>query len=77
VSSPGLDRPLTKPEHFRRFVGQRVKLQLVRARDGRRRFTGTISGADDERVKIEADGAMTEVPYEDIEKARLVPEIKW
>lgn len=77
VSSPGLDRPLTKPEHFRRFVGQRIKLQLAGARAGRRRFTGVLQAADDAGIRLEADGEAVEAAYGDIEKARLVPEIKW
>lgn len=77
VSSPGLDRPLTKPVHFRRFVGHKVKIQLTSARDGRRRFSGTLQSADEERLALTVDGTTVEVPYADIEKARLVPEIKW
>lgn len=77
VSSPGLDRPLTKPEHFRRFVGHKVKVQLTVARDGRRRFSGVLRDADDAGVRIEVEGATVAAPYTDIEKARLVPEIKW
>jgi ribosome maturation factor RimP len=77
VSSPGLDRPLTKPEHFRRFVGHRARIELIRARDGRRRFSGVLSGADDAGIRLRADDAELEVAYADIEKARLVPELKW
>ena len=50
VSSPGVDRPLTKPEHFRRFLGRRVKVRTDEAIDGRRNFTGTLIDADDEGV---------------------------
>ena len=50
VSSPGIDRPLTKPEHFRRYLGRRVKVRTSEAIDGRRNFTGTLTEADDEGV---------------------------
>jgi ribosome maturation factor RimP len=46
VSSPGADRPLTKPEHFRRFMGRRVRVRTREAIEGQRSFTGTLTGAD-------------------------------
>ena len=49
VSSPGLDRPLTKPEHYRRFVGQRVKVRTSDAIEGRRNFTGTLTAANEQK----------------------------
>jgi ribosome maturation factor RimP len=77
VSSPGLERPLTKPEHFRRFVGHKIKVQLTGARDGRRRFTGTLLHADDACIRLETEEATVELRLADIERARLVPELKW
>ena len=56
VSSPGFDRVLRKPAHFRRFVGERVWLELQLPRDGRRRFTGTLVRATDTGVELEVDG---------------------
>ncbi|MGD8689784.1 MAG: ribosome maturation factor RimP [Gammaproteobacteria bacterium] len=73
VSSPGLDRPLRTAEHFRRFVGERAKIQLLQPREGRRRFTGTLEGVRDEKVAINVDGQDFELPLANIEKARIVP----
>ncbi len=75
VSSPGLDRPLFTPEHFSRFSGRRVKLRLASPLNGRRNFKGRLQGLDDGNVLLEVDGAQLSLPLEDIEKARLVPEI--
>lgn len=73
VSSPGLDRPLVKPEHYQRFQGEVVKLQMIAPVSGRRRFQGVIVAATDTEVTLETeDGAVT-LPLSDVEKARLVP----
>lgn len=74
VSSPGLDRPLVKPEHFRRFLGERAKVTLYAPIEGRRRFIGVLHGLDDEAVRLECDGEVVTLPYATIAKARLVPE---
>jgi ribosome maturation factor RimP len=74
VSSPGANRPLTKPEHFRRFMGRRVRVRTREAIDGRRSFTGTLTGADERRVRLEADGGDVEIPLERIRRSNLVPE---
>lgn len=74
VSSPGLDRPLVKPEHFRRFLGERAKVTLYAPIEGRRRFIGMLHGLDDEAVRLECDGEVVTLPYATIAKARLVPE---
>ena len=74
VSSPGADRPLTKPEHYRRFVGRRVKVRTQEAIAGRRNFTGTLTGADDEGVELEADGSGVRIPLDGIRRSNLVPE---
>ena len=71
VSSPGFDRVLRKPAHFRRFVGERVWLELQLPRDGRRRFTGTLVRATDTGVELEVDGAPVQVAFTEIGKARL------
>ncbi len=75
VSSPGLDRPLFTPEHFSRFSGKQVKLRLSTPLNGRRNYKGRLQGLDDGKVILEVDGARVGLPLEDIEKARLVPEI--
>ena len=74
VSSPGLDRPLFKPAHFERFVGEQVQVRLVRPLDGRRKFKGQLLGLRDGSVVIELDGEELVLPWEDIEKAQLVPQ---
>ena len=71
VSSPGFDRLLRKPAHFRRFVGERVWVELQLPRDGRRRFTGTLVRATDTGVELEVDGQPVLVTFTDIGKARL------
>ncbi len=73
VSSPGLDRPLVKPEHFRRFAGSRARIVLNARVSGRRRFTGELREADERRVVLEADGERYELAYADMDTARLAP----
>jgi ribosome maturation factor RimP len=75
VSSPGLDRPLFRTEHFARFAGQRVKLRVHQPRDGQRNFHGRIASVKDEQVYISMDdGSQLAFSIADIEKANLVPE---
>jgi ribosome maturation factor RimP len=76
VSSPGADRPLTKPDHFRRFLGRRVKVSTNEPIDGQRNFTGTLTGADDESVAIVADGEPLRIPLNDIRRSNLIPEFE-
>jgi len=73
VSSPGLDRVLRKPEHFKRFVGERIWLELRAAREGRRRYTGRLDALRGESIELNVDGAMVSVPFAEISKARLAP----
>ena len=73
VSSPGMDRPLAKPIHFKAIVGQDVKIKMATLVNGRRRFTGELIEATDEFAVVEVDGEQTELPYSDMDKARLVP----
>ena len=72
VSSPGVDRPLTKPEHFRRFLGSRVRVRTSDPIDGRRNFTGTLQGADAEAVSLEADGEAVRIPLDGIKRSNLI-----
>ena len=55
VSTPGIDRPLTRPGDFARWIGHAVKIELARPIDGRRRFTGIITGEDNDGARIELD----------------------
>jgi ribosome maturation factor RimP len=76
VSSPGLDRPLFTPEHFRRFVGHEVKIVLKQAREGRRRFRGRLAGVrDDQAVVLIEDSEEHVLALSAIGKANLVPDI--
>jgi ribosome maturation factor RimP len=74
VSSPGADRPLTKPEHFRRFLGRRVKVRTNEAISGQHNFTGTLTDADDESVSLESNGAAVRIPLAGIRRSNLIPD---
>ena len=74
VSSPGIDRPLTKARDFERFAGSTAKIKLAVPLAGRRNFTGVLSGMQDGRVKVQVDGEIFELDFEHIERARLVPQ---
>ena len=77
VSSPGIDRPLTKPEHFRRFLGRRVRVRTTEAIEGRRNFTGTLTEADDDSVLVAAEGAPVRIPIAGIKRSNLVGELNF
>jgi len=72
VSSPGLERPLTKPTHFRRFLGRRARVRTREARDGHRSFTGELVGASDAEVTIAAPTGVVAIPYGEITRSNLV-----
>jgi ribosome maturation factor RimP len=74
VSSPGLDRPLFSAAHFARFAGHRARIRLARLLDNRRKLVGVLRGVRDDRVLVEVEGEVVEVPLADVESARLVPE---
>lgn len=74
VSSPGLDRPLTRPKDFKRFVGSRTKLTTKEPTAGRHKFTGELLSATDSTIQIDVDGQSVEIAYGLIDRARLVPE---
>lgn len=76
VSSPGLDRPLRKAPDFVRFAGHKVDVRMRTAdATGRRRFVGMLKGAGDGRVSMEMDGQTVALEIDDIERARLVPQL--
>jgi ribosome maturation factor RimP len=73
VSSPGLDRALKKPADFERFAGQDVQVRLRMAINNQRNYAGVLNGIKDGMVQLETEKGPVEVPFEEIEKARLVP----
>jgi ribosome maturation factor RimP len=72
VTSPGTDRPLTKPEHFRRFVGRRARVRTRGDHDGRRSFTGELLNATDDLVTVAADTGVVSIAYGDIQRSNLL-----
>jgi ribosome maturation factor RimP len=73
VSSPGLDRPLVKPEDFRRFVGETVKVKMQQPVLGRRNFSGRLVEVAADHVVVEVDKEIFNLAFDDMERARLVP----
>ena len=72
VSSPGPERPLTKPEHYRRYLGRRVRVRTREAIEGRRDFKGELIGADDRAVALAAEWGTITIPHERIRRSSLV-----
>lgn len=75
VSSPGLDRKLTKPAEFERFAGRRVKISLAQPVENLTFFEGRLAGYVDGRVQLEMNGRVVALPFEWIRKAQLVVEL--
>lgn len=80
VSSPGPERPLTRPEHFRRFLGRRVRVRTSKLIDGQRNFIGELVAADEEKIALACEGDATgnaiEIPLERIGRSNLAPNIQ-
>ena len=74
VSSPGRERPLTKPDHFRRYLGRRARVRTREPEEGRRSFTGELVGASHDAVTIAAEGGVVSIPYDAIHRSNLVEE---
>lgn len=74
VSSPGIDRPLFTLEHFKRFIGHKIKIRLTHPVQTRRHFTGILQKVEELNVTIVVDGIEYNLPYHQIDKARLVPD---
>lgn len=72
VSSPGIDRPLTRPQDFARFAGHEAKVEMRRVIEGRRRFRGLLKGVEDGCAVLVMEGEAVKLPVEDIEKAKLL-----
>ncbi len=82
VSSPGTERPLTKPQHYRRYLGRHARVRTHgdvgdAAEGGRARhrsFTGELVGATDDEVTIAADSGVVAIPYAEIQRSHLIEE---
>jgi ribosome maturation factor RimP len=74
VSSPGVERPLRTPDHFRRAVGRRVALRTADEVGGRRKFKGEVVDAGPERIRLTADGNDYDIPYDAVVRANLIEE---
>jgi ribosome maturation factor RimP len=72
VSSPGPQRPLTKPDHFQRFLGRRARVRTRAERDGHKSFTGELVGASDQEVTVAADSGVVSIPYSEINRSNLL-----
>jgi ribosome maturation factor RimP len=78
VSSPGPERPLTKPDHFRRYLGRRARVRTCQPRDrggavgGAKTFTGELVGATDAEVTVAAEAGLVSIPYTEISRSNLV-----
>jgi ribosome maturation factor RimP len=76
VSSPGLDRPLRKASDFERFAGQKAEVRMRTPSEiGQRKYVGVLRGAAEGRVTLEYDGKVVALALEDMERAKLVPEL--
>jgi len=73
VSSPGQDRPLTKPQHYSRFLGRHARVRLREDRNGHSSVTGELVGVSDNDVTIAAGEGVLTIPYEQIARSNLVP----
>jgi ribosome maturation factor RimP len=77
VSSPGIERPLSKPQHFRRYLGRRARVRTRDAVDGHKSFTGELVGASEDAVTIASDGnppTLVAIPYAEIQRSNLIEE---
>jgi ribosome maturation factor RimP len=74
VSSPGPARPLTKPEHYRRFVGRKVHVRMSEPIEGRPELKGELLGADEHGVVLAGDWGTITIPYQHVRRSNLVPE---
>jgi len=72
VSSPGIDRPLTRAKDFDRFAGHLAKVEMQRLIEGRKRYNGTILGVEENKVRLATDHGDVELPVGEIVTAKLV-----
>ena len=74
VSSPGPQRPLTKPDHFRRYLGHRARVRTREPLDGHKSITGELVGASDQEVTVAVDEGVVSIPYSEINRSNLLEE---
>lgn len=74
VSSPGINRPLTREKDFERFKGKRAKIKVKAPVDGQKNFTGLLLGISDGVIKLETDKGEVDIPFQGVAKARLANE---
>jgi len=74
VSSPGIERPLSKPQHFRRYLGRRARVRTRDAVDGHKSFTGELVGASEDAVTIAVETGVVAIPYAEIHRSNLIEE---
>lgn len=74
VSSPGLDRPLTKPAHYERFIGSKVRVRTSTDLEGRKSFTGVLTAAGEAAISVEDEAGVHEIPLSAVHRSNLVPE---
>ena len=73
VTSPGIERPLRTPEHFRRAVGEVINVRTHPHAEGERRVRGALTAVDDDGITVRSgDGAERHIAFTDIERARIV-----
>ena len=77
VSSPGLDRPLTKLADYARFSGEEAQVHLHELTDGVRRLKGILRGTEGDSVLVETETGVRTIPFAVIDRGRLVPKIEW
>ena len=73
VSSPGRDRPLTKPQHYTRFLGRQARVRMRESAAGHKNVTGELVGASDREVTIAAGEGILTIPYDQIARSNLIP----
>jgi ribosome maturation factor RimP len=76
VSSPGPERPLTKPEHFRRFLGRRVRVRTHEEIAGHKSFTGRLTDADDATVSVDSGDGPVSIPLDKVRRSNLLPDVE-
>jgi ribosome maturation factor RimP len=74
VSSPGPERPLSKPEHFQRFLGRKVRVKTREEIAGHRSFTGTLTEADEDHVSVEVGEGPVTIPLAEVRRSNLISE---